>query len=82
MLYEFLSRIDINYNSNLSPDFDSPILRVVNLVPNYQIISHQYDEYPDTVVCAGGILDRVDSYMFTGALAYSFVKILLPLNGV
>lgn len=30
----------------------------------------------------GGILDRVDSYMFTGALAYSFVKILLPLNGV
>lgn len=30
----------------------------------------------------GGILDRVDSYMFTGALAYSFVKILLPLYGV
>ncbi|KAK8501401.1 hypothetical protein V6N11_034488 [Hibiscus sabdariffa] len=30
----------------------------------------------------GGILDRVDSYMFTGALAYSFVKILIPLYGV
>ncbi|WOG95492.1 hypothetical protein DCAR_0414814 [Daucus carota subsp. sativus] len=30
----------------------------------------------------GGILDRVDSYMFTGALAYSFVKIFLPLYGV
>ncbi|KAE8697848.1 Phosphatidate cytidylyltransferase 4 [Hibiscus syriacus] len=26
----------------------------------------------------GGILDRVDSYMFTGALTYSFVKIILP----
>ncbi|KAI5647434.1 hypothetical protein M9H77_33439 [Catharanthus roseus] len=24
----------------------------------------------------GGILDRVDSYLFTGALAYSFVKTL------
>ena len=32
--------------------------------------------------CAGGILDRVDSYIFTGALAYSFVKIFLPLYGV
>ncbi|KAF5744301.1 phosphatidate cytidylyltransferase 4 chloroplastic isoform X1 [Tripterygium wilfordii] len=30
----------------------------------------------------GGILDRVDSYIFTGALAYSFVKIILPLYGV
>ncbi|CAN0877228.1 Phosphatidate cytidylyltransferase 4, chloroplastic [Linum grandiflorum] len=30
----------------------------------------------------GGILDRVDSYIFTGALAYSFVKIGLPLFGV
>ncbi|KAE8038691.1 hypothetical protein FH972_011170 [Carpinus fangiana] len=30
----------------------------------------------------GGILDRVDSYIFTGALAYSFVKIFLPLYGV
>jgi phosphatidate cytidylyltransferase len=30
----------------------------------------------------GGILDRVDSYVFTGALAYSFVKTLLPLYGV
>lgn len=30
----------------------------------------------------GGILDRVDSYMFTGALAYSFVKTFLPLFGV
>ncbi|KAK8502892.1 hypothetical protein V6N12_054121 [Hibiscus sabdariffa] len=30
----------------------------------------------------GGILDRVDSYIFTGALAYSFVKILLPLYGL
>lgn len=25
----------------------------------------------------GGILDRVDSYVFTGALAYSFIKILI-----
>ncbi|CAL9147465.1 phosphatidate cytidylyltransferase 5, chloroplastic-like [Musa acuminata AAA Group] len=30
----------------------------------------------------GGILDRVDSYVFTGALCYSFVKIMLPLFGV
>lgn len=30
----------------------------------------------------GGLLDRVDSYIFTGALAYSFVKTLLPLYGV
>ncbi|KAJ8498191.1 hypothetical protein OPV22_008743 [Ensete ventricosum] len=30
----------------------------------------------------GGILDRVDSYVFTGALCYSFVKIVLPLFGV
>ncbi|PON47304.1 Phosphatidate cytidylyltransferase [Parasponia andersonii] len=30
----------------------------------------------------GGLLDRVDSYLFTGALAYSFVKIFLPLYGV
>ncbi|XP_021716998.1 phosphatidate cytidylyltransferase 4, chloroplastic-like [Chenopodium quinoa] len=30
----------------------------------------------------GGILDRVDSYMFTGALVYSFVKTFLPLWGV
>lgn len=30
----------------------------------------------------GGILDRVDSYIFTGALAYSFVKTFLPLCGV
>lgn len=26
-------------------------------------------------VIAGGILDRVDSYVFTGALAYSFVRL-------
>ncbi|XAR63203.1 Phosphatidate cytidylyltransferase [Bertholletia excelsa] len=30
----------------------------------------------------GGILDRFDSYIFTGALAYSFVKTILPLYGV
>ncbi|KAL5207918.1 hypothetical protein ABZP36_032353 [Zizania latifolia] len=30
----------------------------------------------------GGILDRVDSYVFTGALCYSFVKVALPLYGV
>ncbi|KAK3430008.1 hypothetical protein EUGRSUZ_E01511 [Eucalyptus grandis] len=30
----------------------------------------------------GGILDRVDSYIFTGALMYSFVKTILPLYGV
>ncbi|XP_019258192.1 PREDICTED: phosphatidate cytidylyltransferase 4, chloroplastic-like [Nicotiana attenuata] len=30
----------------------------------------------------GGILDRVDSYIFTGALAYSFVKLFLPFYGV
>ncbi|XP_065859311.1 phosphatidate cytidylyltransferase 4, chloroplastic [Euphorbia lathyris] len=30
----------------------------------------------------GGILDRVDSYIFTGALVYSFVKTFLPLYGV
>lgn len=30
----------------------------------------------------GGILDRVDSYVFTGALAYAFVRNLLPLYGV
>lgn len=32
--------------------------------------------------CVGGLLDRVDSYMFTGALAYSFVKTAIPLFGV
>ncbi|KAG2332108.1 hypothetical protein Bca52824_003288 [Brassica carinata] len=30
----------------------------------------------------GGILDRVDSYIFTGALAYSFIKTSLRLYGV
>lgn len=30
----------------------------------------------------GGILDRVDSYIFTGALVYSFVKVGIPLFGV
>ncbi|XP_043688533.1 phosphatidate cytidylyltransferase 4, chloroplastic-like [Telopea speciosissima] len=30
----------------------------------------------------GGILDRLDSYVFTGALSYSFVKTFLPLYGV
>ncbi|XP_062218067.1 phosphatidate cytidylyltransferase 4, chloroplastic-like isoform X1 [Phragmites australis] len=30
----------------------------------------------------GGILDRVDSYVFTGALCYSFIKVALPLYGV
>ncbi|CAI9103625.1 OLC1v1002146C1 [Oldenlandia corymbosa var. corymbosa] len=30
----------------------------------------------------GGILDRVDSYVFTGALGYSFVKTFLRLYGV
>ncbi|KAJ0928566.1 putative phosphatidate cytidylyltransferase [Helianthus annuus] len=30
----------------------------------------------------GGILDRADSYIFTGALAYAFVSNLLPLYGV
>ncbi|WCJ22918.1 Phosphatidate cytidylyltransferase 4 chloroplastic [Euphorbia peplus] len=30
----------------------------------------------------GGVLDRVDSYIFTGALVYSFVKTFLPLYGV
>ncbi|GAB2235342.1 hypothetical protein Droror1_Dr00025765 [Drosera rotundifolia] len=30
----------------------------------------------------GGVLDRADSYIFTGALAYSFVKVFLPLFGV
>ncbi|CAL0308973.1 unnamed protein product [Lupinus luteus] len=30
----------------------------------------------------GGVLDRVDSYIFTGALAYSFIKTFLPLYGV
>ncbi|EFJ29916.1 hypothetical protein SELMODRAFT_270747 [Selaginella moellendorffii] len=30
----------------------------------------------------GGILDRVDSYMFTGALVYFFVKMGMPLYGV
>jgi len=31
---------------------------------------------------AGGTLDRADSYIFSGALVYSFVKTLLPLFGV
>ncbi|KAJ0779256.1 putative phosphatidate cytidylyltransferase [Helianthus annuus] len=30
----------------------------------------------------GGILDRVDSYVFTGALVYAFVRNVLPLYGV
>ncbi|XP_058086734.1 phosphatidate cytidylyltransferase 4, chloroplastic-like [Magnolia sinica] len=30
----------------------------------------------------GGLLDRVDSYVFTGALAYAYVKTMLPLFGV
>lgn len=34
------------------------------------------------IFCSGGILDRVDSYVFTGALSYSFVKVALPLFGV
>jgi len=31
---------------------------------------------------AGGVLDRADSYLFTGALAYNFVKTFLPVYGV
>ncbi|KAK8936794.1 hypothetical protein KSP39_PZI012765 [Platanthera zijinensis] len=30
----------------------------------------------------GGVLDRLDSYVFTGALCYSFVKFALPVFGV
>ncbi|CAL4971672.1 unnamed protein product [Urochloa decumbens] len=30
----------------------------------------------------GGILDRVDSYVFTGALCYSFIRVALPLYGI
>ncbi|XP_031501696.1 phosphatidate cytidylyltransferase 5, chloroplastic [Nymphaea colorata] len=30
----------------------------------------------------GGLLDRVDSYIFTGALAYSFVRMGVPLFGL
>ncbi|KAL0928195.1 hypothetical protein M5K25_000065 [Dendrobium thyrsiflorum] len=30
----------------------------------------------------GGVLDRLDSYLFTGALCYSFVKFALPVFGV
>lgn len=30
----------------------------------------------------GGVLDRADSYVFTGALAYSFIKTFMPLHGV
>lgn len=30
----------------------------------------------------GGILDRVDSYMFTGALLYAFVKIGATIFGL
>ncbi|KAG4920502.1 hypothetical protein AAZX31_18G054200 [Glycine max] len=30
----------------------------------------------------GGVLDRADSYVFTGALAYNFIKTVLPLYGV
>ncbi|KAH1225687.1 Phosphatidate cytidylyltransferase 4, chloroplastic [Glycine max] len=30
----------------------------------------------------GGVLDRADSYLFTGALAYNFVKTFLPVYGV
>ncbi|GAU18687.1 hypothetical protein TSUD_125200 [Trifolium subterraneum] len=30
----------------------------------------------------GGVLDRADSYVFTGALAYSFIKTFLPFYGV
>lgn len=31
---------------------------------------------------AGGLLDRVDSYIFSGALAYSYIKAFMPLYGV
>lgn len=30
----------------------------------------------------GGLLDRFDSYIFTGAVAYVYVKIVLPLFGI
>uniref|UniRef100_A0A0A0KFQ2 Phosphatidate cytidylyltransferase n=1 Tax=Cucumis sativus TaxID=3659 RepID=A0A0A0KFQ2_CUCSA len=30
----------------------------------------------------GGLLDRVDSYIFSGALAYSYIKAFMPLYGV
>jgi hypothetical protein len=41
---------------------------------------HDYDG--NAAYIAGGILDRVDSYVFTGALCYSFVRVALPSYGV
>ena len=30
----------------------------------------------------GGVLDRFDSYMFTGAIVFCYIKHVLPLAGV
>lgn len=50
----------------------------------YSISMSYFMHECDTLPChnAGGILDRVDSYVFTGALCYSFVRVALPLYGV
>ncbi|CAN1332074.1 Phosphatidate cytidylyltransferase 4, chloroplastic [Linum perenne] len=51
-----------------------------SLIPGHGNKALLNNVFIDLVNC--GILDRVDSYIFTGALAYSFVKIVLPLYGV